>query len=239
MQVDATQLPARLQRSVQEYVALLQALAGERLLAVVLFGEAAGSGDRAPDSVQSVVVLDRLDLELVRALGAQGAALGKMGIQAPLLMTPSYIAGSLDVFPIELLDIQQRHLNLLGEDYFAPLEFRKPDVRLQLERELKRESLQIRQGILSAAGRESVLVDLYWAAAEQTTLLLRAVLWLHDKPVPEAPAVIVRSATEVCGVDMSGLDPAVDGARDIDFSALQSLYDSVTRLASYIDAIPV
>ena len=237
MQVDATQLPARLQRSVQEYVALVQALAGKRLLAVTLFGEAAGSGGSAPDSVQSVVVLDRLDLELVRALGAQGAALGKMGIQAPLLMTPSYIAGSLDVFPIELLDIRQRHVNLLGEDYFAPLQFDKADVRLQLERELKRELLQMRQGILSAGGRESVLVDIYWAAAEQTTLLLRAVLWLYDKPVPQAPAVIMESAAEVCGVDLSGLDPAVAGARDIDFAALQSLYRSVMELADYIDAM--
>jgi len=228
-----------LQSAVREYVALLQGLAGARLLAVTLFGEAAGSGGAVPDSIQSVVVLDRLDLNLVRELGAQGAALGRMRIAAPLLMTPEYIAASLDVFPIELLDIQQRHRNILGEDYFAPLEFKKPDVRLQLERELKRESLQMRQGILSAGGRESVLVDVYWAAAEQTTLLLRAVLWLHDKPVPEAPAVIVRSAAEVCGVDLSGLDPAVAGARDIDFSTLQSLYENVIALADYIDEMPV
>ncbi len=240
MQADITKLPGALRGAVQEYIALLQALAGERLLAITLFGAAADdTGEGKTDMVQSVVVLDRVDLDLVRELGAQGPVLGRMRIQAPLLMTPQYIGASLDVFPIELLDIQQRHLNLLGKDYFAALEFSKAHVRLQLERELKREALQIRQGILSAGGRDHVLVDLYWAAAEQMTLLLRGVLWLHDKPVPGVPAAILRAAEEDTGVKLPGLQPAVAGARDIDFSALHSLYESVIALADYVDGLSV
>ena len=240
LQAEVTKLPGRLQGPVQEYVALVQALAGERLLAVAIFGAAADeAGAGETEMIQSVVVLDRVDLDFVREFGAQGPVLGRMRIQAPLLMTPEYVAASLDTFPIELLDIRQRHINVVGEDYFAPLEFNKADVRLQLERELKRELIQMRQGILSAGGRDKVLADIYWGASEQTLGLLRAVLWLHDKPVPAAPAAIVEAAEEDTGVKLPGLAPAVAGAREIDFSALRLLYDSVIALANYIDGLSV
>ncbi|MFH0980308.1 MAG: hypothetical protein V2A79_02055 [Planctomycetota bacterium] len=240
MPTDVTQLPSRLQGPVQEYLALLQALAGERLRAVSLFG-AAGEAARAgkPALIQNVVVLDDVRLDFVRELGAQGPALGRLGIQAPLLMSPEYIAASLDVFPIELLDIQHRHLNVLGEDYFAPLKFDRTHVRLQLERELKRAIIHLRQDILTAGGRDKRLAEIYWAAAEHTLLLLRAVLWLHDKTVPAAAAGIVESAAKVCGVDLSGLQPALAGARSIDFFALRSLYDSVLALTDYVDGLSV
>lgn len=240
MQADLTNLPRRLQGPVQEYVALLRALAGERLLSVTLFGAAADEvGKSGTDLVQSVVVLDRVDLEFVRELSAQGSDLGRIGIQAPLLMTPEYITASLDTFPIELLDIRQRHVNILGEDHFTPLAFKKSDVRLQLERELKRELIQMRQGILSAGGRGKMLADIYWGASEQLLSLLRAVLWLHDKPVPTAPAALVQAAEEDTGVKLPGLQPGLSGARAIDFSALRSLYESVLALADYIDGMSV
>ncbi len=240
MPIDVTKLPVPWRGPVQEYVALLQALARERLLAVTLFGAAADAGRAVPPaSIQSVVVLDRVPLEFVRELGAQGAALCRLGFQAPLLMTPEYIAASLDTFPIELLDIQQRHIPILGEDYFAPLRFDKANVRLQLERELKRQLLHIRQGLLASGGRDRVLADIYWAAAEHTLLLLRAVLWLHDKTIPAAAEEIVAATAEVCGVNLVGVPAASAKARNIDFSALQTLYDTVTVLANYVDGMPV
>ncbi|MCP4589586.1 MAG: hypothetical protein GY842_02465 [bacterium] len=240
MPSEVSTLPARLQGPMQEYVALIQALAVDRLLAITLFGAAADSGEGGPSGqIQSVVVLDPLDLELVRELGAQGASLGRMRIQAPLLMTPEYITASVDVFPVELLDIQRRHLCVLGRDYFSTLEFTRADVRLQLEREFKRELIQLRQGILSAGGRTQAMEDIYWAAAEQTMLLLRAVLWLHGKPVPDAAAGIAQSAATACGVDLSGLKPALAGVKHVDFQALDSLYTGIIELADHVDGITV
>ena len=240
MQASIAKLPPRLQGPVQEYVGLLQALAGGSLLSVTLFGEAASNqdGDRA-GLVQSVVVLDKVELDFVRELGAQGPSVGRIGFQAPLLMTPGYIAASRDVFPIELLDIQNRHMLVLGEDYFAPLVFDKAHVRLQLEHELKRELLQIRQGILASGGRDKVLTDIYWGASEQLLALLRAVLWLHNKAMPAAAVALVRAAEEDTHVPLPGLQPALSGARVVDFEVLRSLYQNVLALADYIDEMPV
>lgn len=240
MQADVSKLPQRMQGPVQEYLALLQSLAGERLLAITVFGPAVDeAGADRKGLVQSVVVLDGLDLEFVCELGAQGAMLGRMGIQAPLLMTPEYINASLDTFPIELLDIQQRNVAVLGQDYFAPLEFTRADVRLQLERELKRELIQIRQGILASGGRERALAEIHAAAAEQLLRLLRAVLWLHNEPVGKSPAAILQAAHRVCGVDLSRLEAAVTDSRHADFAALRSLYENVIELADHVDGVSV
>lgn len=228
-----SRLPRNQHGPVQEFIALLQALAGDHLKAVAIVGEA----DEAP--IRTVVVLDEIDLDLVRQLGAQGAALGRLGLQAPLLMTPDYIRASLDTFPIELLEIQQRHVTVLGEDFFAPLVFKKSDVRLQLERELKREMLLIRQGVLSAGDRSKVLAEVHAAASEQMLRLLRAALWLHGRPLPEARAGLVRIAAEVTGLDLSALGVPAGGGCTVEFGAVKSLYATVISLANFVDRLSV
>jgi hypothetical protein len=216
----------------QEFVALLQALAGEHLRALAVIGELG----RPP--IRNVVVLDEIDLDFVRQLGAQGASLGRLGVQAPLLMTPEYIRASLDAFPIELLEIQQSHLNLLGDDFFAPLVFKKTDVRLELERELKREVILIRQGVLSAGDRARVLVDVHAAATEQTLRLLRAFLWLHDRPAPASTAELVRVAGELTGLDVSAFAAGAFGRTDA-FRAVETLYETVIALGNRVDRLTV
>jgi hypothetical protein len=234
--INVSRFPNRLQGPLQEYAALLQALARQRLLAITVYGAAADpAGAPAQTAVQSAVVLDDVPLEFVRELGAQGGALGRMGIQAPLLLTPAYLAASRDVFPIEFLDLQQRHIVILGDDYFAPLQFDRTHVRLQLERELKSQLLRIRQGVLAAGGRDQPLRDLYESTAEHVLLLLRAVLWLNGQPVPASAAVLVATAAEVTKVDLAALTQAVQGERKVEFAALAALYDGVTALADYVD----
>ena len=238
MSKTVTDLSPQLQGIVGEYVALVQALAGERLKAVTLFGPAAeGTAPESGALLQSVLVLEGLDLTFVRELAAQGAMLGRLGLQAPLLMTPAYIEASRDVFPIELLDIQRRHVQVFGPDLFDTLTFRKEHVRLQLERELKRALIQIRQGLLSAAGREGADAELYWAAAEQALQLLRALVWLHGQEVPlQAPAV-VAAAESCCALKLPGLVPALEGQVGRGTDELDALYSDLLTLSRYVDGM--
>lgn len=233
MKVDLSRLSTQQHAPVRELVALLQAMAGEQLRSLAVVSE--------PDEplVRSVIVLEEVDLYFVRQLGAQGAALGRAGVQAPLLMSPEYIRASLDTFPIELLEIQQRHVQVLGEDYFAALEFRKADVRLELERELKREKLQIRQGVLSAGDRASALAEIYAGARDQTLRLLRAVLWLHDQPEPASESELLAVAAGMTGLELSALEPGKRPGRLSAFEPVRELYDTVLGLANFVDRLAV
>ena len=62
--------------------------------------------DEATSDANSVVVLEQMDLRFLKLLAPLGKKYGKQKVAAPLIMTPDYINSSLDVFPIEFLNIK-------------------------------------------------------------------------------------------------------------------------------------
>src|SRR4029078_1934796 len=99
-----------------------------------------------------VLVLETIQLEALRQLAIAGPEFGRHQIAAPVAMTPKYLDDSRDTFPLELLEIQQAHCTLFGPEFFASLEFRWAEARLQCERELKVILIGMHQRLLSAAG---------------------------------------------------------------------------------------
>ena len=102
-------------------------------------------------------------------------------IAAPLIMTPEYIDASVDVFPLEFIEIQQRHFCVFGPDHFEGLSFDHTHVRLQCERELKTLLISMRQALLSAAGHEKLFKTIEADVADRLMRTLRGLLWLHEK----------------------------------------------------------
>jgi len=119
-------------QALREYCDLVRQLGGVNAQSLTLFGAvAAGSFDAARHTVRNVLVTGAIDLEFLRRLSEHGAKLGKQRIAAPLIMTPTYIAGSLDTFPLELMEIHQNHVTVFGDDPFTNLTFADGHVRLQ------------------------------------------------------------------------------------------------------------
>jgi hypothetical protein len=111
-------------------------------------------------------------------------------------MTTDYITCSRDVFGIEFLDFQLSHQTILGDDPFANLTFAKNDVRLQCERELKADLIRLRQGYLSANGKDLLVRDMLIATVKSLGPLLRSLLWLGDRPRdPTLQVTFTQSAT--------------------------------------------
>jgi len=59
-----------------------------------------------------------------------------------LILTLKHIKTSLDSFPLEFLDIKERHELIFGEDIFDSLSFDRENLRLEIERQIK--SLKVR-----------------------------------------------------------------------------------------------
>jgi hypothetical protein len=224
--------------AVQGYAEIVRQLAGDNLAGLTVFGgvlDADFEPSRMP--VTSVMVLERIDLNVLRRLAEHGPKLGSRHITAPLVMTPEYVAGSLDTFPLELLEIHQRHATLCGRDYFASLDFAPQHLRLQCERELKRILIRMRQGLLTAAGREVVLVDLKWDLGQHLLRTLRGLLWLKGTS-QHLPREQVLSQTEKL------LDKALPAMRDglllhggHDWKQFVGLYQDIEFLAGAVDAL--
>ena len=136
--------------------------------------------------INTVVVLDNQDITTLEKISALAKPLTKKKFAAPLLMTTDYINQSRDVFAMELLDFQLIHQTILGPDPFNDLTFKKSDLRLQCERELKATLIRLRQGYIAAAGQNKYIRDILISTVKTLTPLLRSLLWLNDieRPVP-------------------------------------------------------
>jgi hypothetical protein len=236
--IDVSSLPPRIHQPVRELAQMLCELASDNLKGLVVFGAALDdSFDPTRMRTQSVAVLGRVDLAMLNELRSKGVKFGKMGLLAPLIMTPRYIDESRDVFPVDLLEIQQRHLVVFGHDHFQDLAFHRPDVRLQCERELKRTLIQLRQGLLAAAHRDKVLIDVCLAAAEHVARILRAVLWLKGKDSPASMREVIGAAGPVVDMSLNGLRAAADLEAGDDFARFEALYRDVEALAEWVDKL--
>jgi hypothetical protein len=230
-------VPEFLREPVGEYVSLVRELAGETARSVTLFGAVvAGAFDPERHTVTNVVVLDEVRIDLLRRLAEHGARLGKHRIAAPLIMTPAYIQQSLDTFPLELLEIHQQHVTVIGTDFFVDLAFDDAHMRLQCERELKVAAIGLRQGLLATVGSERLLADVLVDAAGGLLRTLRGMLWLRGhKQAQPAPAVL-EAIEQVTDRTLPGLRAALDPSDEHGWGTFEKLYDDVDALGAIVDA---
>lgn len=116
----------------------------EGLVSIILYGSAASGEFVATHSnINLLVVLN--DTSLTN-LDRVSAILNKRKFQIinPLFFTEDYIRGSLDVFPIEFLDMQENYAVLHGKDCLAGLEVDTKNLRFQCEQELKAKLINIK-----------------------------------------------------------------------------------------------
>ncbi len=163
----------------------LQAALPNGLRSVVLYGSAA-AGDfvEGASNYNVLVVVDRLTVAELDALSKPAVAWTRDGNHAPMLFTAAELAASADAFPIELLDIQQSHKVLLGDDPVANIVVRPENLRLQLEHELKGKLLTLRQRYLLTRGKPNAVLRLMSESLSTFLVLFRAALRLYQEKVP-------------------------------------------------------
>jgi hypothetical protein len=123
----------------------------------------------------------------------------------PLFMTESNIEKSLDSFPIEWLEIQERHLLLEGDDPVSRLQVTQSFLRLQCEHELRGKFIQLRQAYLQHHGQGPELERALAAAASGFAALFRTLLRMRGETVPATSAQVIERVSDVFEVDAQAL----------------------------------
>ena len=150
--------------------------------------------------INSVFVLQEMDLKFLELLAPLGKKYGKKAIAAPLFMTPTYIDNSRDVFPIEFLNIKLLHHTVFGEDIFKNLDIDDSDLRHQCERELKVKLIGLRQGYISSAGDQKVLARGFVDSIAGYLPLFKAIIVLFGKMPPHNSQEIISLLTDITGI---------------------------------------
>lgn len=240
-------LREEIRHSVKDFAEKLITGLGDNLQSLTVIGSSLTEDYKAGRSdINTVLVLGRQNLDSLDTLAAMAKRMSKKRLAAPLLMTPSYIERSRDVFGIEFLDLQLIHETIFGADPFAKLSFAKSDVRLQCERELKATLIRLRQGYIAAAANKKLVRDILVSAAGALVPLLRAMLWLKDTDRPRLAEPTLKKAAELFEIKTDCLSAARrwryekrHPAKNEIAAEFEATYATVEKLAVVVDKLEI
>ncbi len=199
------------EKKINDFVSRLRAAAGENLESVILFGSAV-AGDFHPEfsNLNLFCVIRDSSFAALQALVPAVKWWNAQKQPPPLFMTRDEIGRSTDVFTIELLDMQQHHRVVFGEDVLQGLSIPASLHRLQVEYELREKLALLRQHLLLASGSDSRLWELLVRSVSSFATLFRHALIVlgHDAPVGKREAV--QALSKQIGFDASGILQVLD-----------------------------
>ena len=180
---------------------------GGTLLSVSLYGEAASPSYRPGASALSLlVVLEEISQPVLHKMLHLVERWHERRVGTPLFMDPEYIRTSADVFPMEFLDIRDRHYLLVGGlDYFSDIQIDREHLRLQVEEQLRGKMLHLWEAYLETARSHEELGDLVCSSAPGFEQVLRAMLYLKDRDRPSATLDVIGAVEFAFGIALKAL----------------------------------
>ncbi len=199
------------EKKISDFVSRLRAAAGANLESVILFGSAV-AGDFHPEfsNLNLFCVVRDSSFPALQALAPAVKWWDAQKQPLPLFMTRDEIERSTDVFTIELMDMQQHHRVVFGEDILQGLSIPASLHRVQVEYELREKLALLRQHLLLAAGNDSRLWELLVRSVSSFATLFRHALIVlgHDAPVGKREAV--QALSKQIRFDASGILQVLD-----------------------------
>jgi hypothetical protein len=198
-----------LEAVLRRFTADVVGLYSDQLLAVVLYGSAASDEFvQGKSNINCLVLLKEVTPRQLKQCSGHLEKWHGDGMATPLFVDPTYVDSSLDVFPIEFLDMKQRYRTLHGEDFLRALKVKPEHLRFQCEQELKGKMLKLRQMYLEGSGSEARLAGLMVKSIGTFMVFFRALLFLNRMPAPHSVNDILDG--------LSGLGLRVAAMRRVD-----------------------
>ncbi len=227
-----SKIPKTPQEVFPEVVEDLKKIYGDGLQSIILYGSGA-RGDYVPgkSDINFLVILDEnavQDLERAHHLIPRWR---KREVAVPLIMTKAFIRSSLDVYPVEFLNMKRHYQVVYGEDVLKDLVFDGKALQLQCERELKGKLMLLRTGFLDSAGKAEDLRKLMAASITAFLSVFGALLLVRGREIPKDRRDVVPAVAETYGLDAAPFLSCIDlreGKKDLSPGDLKTLFQSYT-----------
>jgi len=229
--------------TIAEFVKRVREAGGTNVESVILFGSAV-SGDfhSGLSNVNLLCILRENSFLALQVLSPAAKWWDKQKQPPPLCMTRQELVRSVDVFTIELLDMQQHHRVLFGDDVLKDLQIPMDLHRVQVEYELREKLILLRQHVLLASDNEARLWDLLLRSVPSFSTLFRHALIAVGDRTRLARRGAVEALSKLLSFDASAVLQVMDvreGKTDrkgIDIRDLVSRYlATVERVANAVD----
>jgi hypothetical protein len=226
------------EEKIDDFVKRVRDAAGSNLESVILFGSAV-SGDfhSGLSNLNLFCVLRDSSFASLQALAPVAKWWDRQKQPPPLCMTRKELQRSTDVFTIELLDMQQHHRVLFGEDVVQGLRISMNVHRVQVEYELREKLILLRQQILLASGNDSRLWDLLLHSVPSFGTLFRHALIALGDASPAARRDAVQTLSTRVGFDPTALNQVLDVREHKAASKKIDINDLVARYLAAIEKV--
>jgi predicted nucleotidyltransferase len=232
-----------MEKELVEFVQKLKDAAGDNLRSVILYGSSVTGEFQAKHShVDLLCIMGRADVARIEALQPAVEWWMRKGNPEPRLFTAEELRRSADVFAIELLDMKARHKVLFGEDVLADLAVPLRYYKLQVERELRTNSLRLRQALLVAPKTTKARLGTMVSSVSWFVALFHNALIALDEPPAANKRDAVDRIAKIAACNPSGFHAVLDfregkrGEKEIDIAAtLQGYVELVEKVTNEVD----
>lgn len=196
---------------INEFVRRAREAAGPNIESIILFGSAV-AGDFHPglSNLNLLCALRDSSFAALQVLAPVAKWWDRQKQPPPLCMTRTELGRSTDVFTVELLDMQQHHRVLFGEDVVQGLRIPMSLHRVQVEYELREKLILLRQQLLLASGNDSRLWDLLLRSVPSFGTLFRHALIALGDDSQSGRREAIHALSKRLGFDPSAMQQALD-----------------------------
>ncbi|MFA6079114.1 MAG: hypothetical protein WC779_05150 [Candidatus Omnitrophota bacterium] len=207
-----TVLPQKMTDALNEFVCMLKNTYGSSLVSVMTYGSAAkGTFINGVSRIDAVVVLDDTSLASLSKI-KERLRKNVFAPISPVFFTEDYIKKSLDVFPIEFLDMRDDHVVIFGKDVLKDIKIDLRNLRFQCEHELRSKLINIKRAYLAAfntgAKRETLFKFI-----TSLSHILRNVMRMKGAPHARTSEVLNDVAREF-GIDITNVSKAMEAKKN-------------------------
>lgn len=243
--INTQKLPADVQKLFTPFLRSMINIHDDNLISVFLTGESIGKNYIPKESkITSVFVFKELPFATLKnSLKAINEGIRK-NIAAPLFLTKKHIETSLDIFPVEFLEMQENHILVYGKNVLSSLKIDDTHLRLFCEEQIKGKLIRIRQAYLEVGLKNKGIEALLKEALYSLLPIFRNLLRLKGKNPPVAHEDICNQLCIAFDLDDHALlpilkdtanDEKIDGQDVVVF--LEKFIDQLNKLAIEVDQL--
>lgn len=176
----------------------LEKIYGDNLKSVVLYGSAAGGNHSKKFSDFNVFcVLENISPSELAKSNNLVRKWVKKGNPPLHFFDKSHIEKSLDVFPMEFLDIKEKHKVIFGADPLEGVIVDPKNLRLQCESELKGKLLHLRSFYAANCHKPRRIARMMVDSFSTFLTVFRALLRLSNVAVPDDARAVIEKVSQI------------------------------------------
>jgi predicted nucleotidyltransferase len=226
----------------EDFLRLLKEGFGDNLVSVCIYGSyVSGNFVKGVSDINLLILLENSSAEQLTKFGSLAHKIMKRHKITPLILTKKEFINSADVFPLEYFDIKERNQTIYGEDETKNLALTRKNLRHQLEDRLRGDVATLRQLIIAARGKNSILGRYLKNWYGSLNALFKGLLRLKGvTPVPMDSEEILQKLSEAFQLDTKPFSDVINlrkGVKVETRALAHAILSSLERLIGLVDTM--